>query len=164
MLDRKHSRIVLAGKAASGKDYLRKRLIARGFVYGISYTSRPPRPTETDGIDYHFISRERFEELISEGYFYEYVEFNGWLYGTANYQWYGSCDVFIMTPHGISKIKPEDRSGTFIIHVDIPLEVRRERLGQRNDNNDQTERRLAADERDFEGFVDFDIRITDPNF
>ena len=159
-----HSRIVLAGKAASGKDYLRRKLASKGFVYGISYTSRPPRPNEADGIDYHFVSRERFEELISEGFFYEHVEFNGWLYGTAKYQWNGGCDVFIMTPHGISKIDPRDRERTFVIYVDIPIEVRRARLAQRNDSNDQTERRIAADESDFEGFTDFDVRITDPNF
>lgn len=163
-MNRNRSRIVLVGKAASGKDYLRRKLASRGFVYGISYTSRPPRPNEIDGIDYHFLTREKFEELVADEYFYEHVEFNGWLYGTANHQWHGGCDVFIMTPHGISKIRPEDRSSTFIAFVDIPIEVRRERLAQRNDTNDQTERRLAADERDFAGFEDFDIRITDPHF
>lgn len=158
-----HRRIVLVGKAGSGKDYFRKKLESKGFVSGISYTSRSPRSNEKSGVDYHFVTREKFEELITSNYFYEYVEFNGWLYGTPIYQWYGH-DVFIMTPAGISKISAKDRDRTLIIYLDIPIEVRRERLMDRNDSNDKTERRIEADELDFSGFTDFDIRITDPKF
>jgi dephospho-CoA kinase len=69
-----------------------------------------------------------------------------------------------MTPTGIGKLHAADRKSSFIIYIDIPVEVRRERLSQRNDNNDSIERRIQADEKDFETFKDFDIRITDHNF
>jgi hypothetical protein len=49
------SRIILCGKAASGKDHLRKILEGRGFKYGVSYTTRPPRQGEIDGKDYLFV-------------------------------------------------------------------------------------------------------------
>jgi len=71
--------------------------------------------------------------------------------------------LFIMTPSGISKLKPEDREESFIVYIDIPEKVRRERLLKRNDA-DNVERRLAADDKDFENFIDFDSRITDPDF
>ena len=162
-MKRTKSRIVLCGKAASGKDHLRQILEGRGFSYGISYTTRPPRDNEVDGRDYYFIDESEFQSLIDEKFFYEHVSFNGWLYGTSREQWYETDDVFIMTPSGINKIKIEDRKSTFIIYIDIPIEVRRERLSKRSDA-DSVDRRLQADENDFKNFTDFDIRINDHKF
>ena len=82
-----HKRIILVGKAASGKDHLRKTLESRNFKYAISYTTRPPREGEVDGRDYFFINRAKAYEMIQSGEFFEYVMFNGWLYGTSVEQW-----------------------------------------------------------------------------
>ena len=160
----KKSRIILCGKAASGKDHLRKILEGRGFNYGVSYTTRTPRPGEIDGKDYYFLEENEFRTLIEQGFFYEHVTFNGWFYGTSKEQWFTTDDVFIMTPSGISKLHAADRKNSFIIYIDIPTEIRRERLSERNDNNDSIERRLLADDKDFESFNDYDIKITDHNF
>ena len=158
------SRIILCGKAASGKDHLRKILEGRGYNYGVSYTTRPPRKGEVDGKDYYFLEENEFKTLIEQGFFYEHVTFNGWYYGTSKEQWFNTDDVFIMTPSGISKLHAADRKQSFIIFIDIPIDIRRERLSQRNDNSDSIERRLEADDNDFSTFTDFDIRITDHNF
>lgn len=158
------SRIILCGKAASGKDHLRKILEGRGFKYGVSYTTRPPRKGEIDGKDYFFLEENEFQTLIEQGFFYEHVTFNGWFYGTSKEQWFTTDDVFIMTPTGISKLHAADRKSSFIIYIDIPTDIRRERLMERNDNADSIERRLEADDRDFENFIDYDIKITDHNF
>lgn len=158
------SRIILVGKAAAGKDHLRKILEGRGFKYGVSYTTRPPRPGEIDGRDYYFLEENEFKTLIDSGFFYEHVTFNGWYYGTSKEQWFQTDDVFIMTPSGVSKLHAADRKHSFIIYIDVPVEIRRQRLSERNDNNDSIERRLEADERDFIGFTDYDIKITDHNF
>lgn len=158
----KHRRIIISGKAAAGKDFLRKRLENRGFTYGISYTTRPKRPTEIDGKDYYFLSIKDFEKKIEQGFWYEYVKFNGWYYGTSKDQFY-SDDIFIMTPTGISLMKPKDRLDSFIVYLDVPEEVRKQRLLERKDA-DSVDRRLKADAEDFKGFSDFDIRITNPNF
>jgi guanylate kinase len=163
-MNKTKSRIILVGKAAAGKDHLRKILEGRGFNYGVSYTTRPPRPGEIDGRDYFFIEENEFTDLIEQGFFYEHVTFNGWYYGTSKEQWHETDDVFIMTPTGIGKLHAADRKSSFIIYIDIPIEVRRERLGGRNDQNDVIERRIQADEKDFETFTDYDIRITDHNF
>jgi guanylate kinase len=158
------SRIILCGKAASGKDHLRKTLEGRGFKYGVSYTTRPPRKGEIDGKDYFFLEENEFQTLIEQGFFYEHVTFNGWYYGTSKEQWFVNDDVFIMTPTGISKLHAADRKSSFIIYIDIPTEIRRERLTERNDNADSIERRLEADDNDFQNFTDYDIKITDHNF
>ena len=69
-----------------------------------------------------------------------------------------------MTPTGISKLHAADRKHSFIIYLDIPIEVRKARLSERNDNSDSIDRRLAADEKDFENFTEYDIKLTDHNF
>lgn len=163
-MSKSKSRIILVGKAAAGKDHLRRILEGRGFKYGVSYTTRPPRPGEVDGKDYYFIDEAEFKDLIEQGFFYEHVTFNNWYYGTSKEQWYETDDIFIMTPSGVSKLHAADRKHSFIIYIDIPIEIRRERLRGRNDNNDSIERRIQADERDFEKFTDFDIKLTDHNF
>ena len=157
------NKIVLVGKGGSGKDFMRKKLEGRGFIYAVSYTSRPARVNEVEGNYYYFLSKSRFMEHISEGFFYEYVEFNGWIYGTANWQM-DECDIFIMTPSGIRKLHAADRKSSFIICIDIPRETRKARLTERNDTADSIDRRLDADDRDFEGFNDFDIVINNENF
>lgn len=159
----KHKRIILVGKAASGKDYLRKKYQSRNFKYAISYTTRPPRKGEVDGKDYFFLTETQSKNMIDSGLFYEYVYFNDWLYGTSNQQFYND-DLFIMTPKGISHIKPEDRMNSIIIYTDIDIKIRSERLSKRDMPGDSLTRRIEADELDFLGFNDYDLRITNADF
>ena len=162
-LMRSHKRIILVGKAASGKDHLRKKFESRGFKYAVSFTTRPPREGEIHGKDYIFISDDEAKVLIESGFFYEYVIFNGWVYGTSVSQFHND-DLFIMTPAGISHIKPEDRANSFIIYTDIDVETRMTRLSKRDMPGDSIERRINADELDFTGFNDYDLKITNPDF
>lgn len=71
------NKIILVGKAASGKDHMRKILQGRGFKYGVSYTTRPKREGEIDGEDYYFVSEQEFKSGIINELWYEWVEFNG---------------------------------------------------------------------------------------
>ncbi len=75
--------IILSGPSGSGKGTVVKELIAEdNFEVSISATTRIPREGEVDGVNYFFLSREAFEEKISEGGFLEYAEYNGNYYGT----------------------------------------------------------------------------------
>jgi guanylate kinase len=153
----------LVGKAASGKDHLRKRFESRGFKYAVSYTTRPPRENETYAKDYIFLSEDEAKYLIESNFFYEYVIFNGWVYGTSNSEFY-SKDLLIMTPKGISLMKPEDRKQSFVIYVDIEMSIRMMRLANRNMPGDSMDRRIKSDELDFADFNDYDLRITNSDF
>jgi guanylate kinase len=158
-----NNRIIIVGKAASGKDYLRKKFESRGFTFEPSYTTRPPREGEVNGVDYFFISEEESKQMINDGKFYEYVYFNGWLYGTSVIQFVNG-NLFIMTPAGISQIKPEDRKQSFIIYTDIDIQTRYDRLLNRDMPGDSVQRRLEADELDFSTFNDYDLRIKNEDF
>lgn len=157
-----HKRIVICAKGGGGKDYLKKLMSERGFVAEVSYTTRPKRSNEIEGVHYHYITPEEFQQKIIAGEFYQWKEFNGWRYGTTITEW-NSKDLFIMTPSGITEITPEDRKQCLIIYIDIAEDVRKERLAARVDA-DATDRRLTADELDFKDFKDYDIRITNPDF
>ena len=75
--------IVISGPAGSGKGTVNGHLLKRDdFVYSVSATTRAPRPNETDGVNYHFISREEFISRIDSGDMLEYTEYCGNFYGT----------------------------------------------------------------------------------
>ena len=153
-------RLIIVGKGGSGKDHLRKILVERGFKYCISHTTRPIREGESDGKDYWFIQSHQLPSMAED--FYEAVYFNNWFYGTSLKEFYSS-NLFIMTPKGISKLKPEDREESIVVYLNIDEETRKKRLEERRDADDVT-RRLEADFQDFHNFTDFDYEIKDSNF
>ena len=76
--------IVLSAPSGCGKSTLIDMLLQEygDIVYSISCTTRAPRGEEEDGLDYHFKTKARFEELIREGAFIEYAQVHGNYYGT----------------------------------------------------------------------------------
>ena len=75
--------VVVSGPAGSGKGTVNGMLLeTKEYVYSVSATTRAPRPGEEDGVNYHFITREEFEERIKEGKMLEYTEYCGNYYGT----------------------------------------------------------------------------------
>ncbi len=158
-----NKRIIIVGKGGSGKDHLRKSLSELGYKYCISHTSRPPRQEEENGLDYFFVNIEEVSDPeYLEKNFYEWVTFNGWFYGTSISEFERS-NLLIMTPSGVKKLRTQDRENSHIIYLDIPEEIRRERLLLRRDADD-VERRLQADHKDFSNFSDYDEQIFDPFF
>ena len=158
-----NKRVIIVGKGGSGKDHLRKSLSEMGYKYCVSHTSRPSREGEEDGVDYFFVTIEKVSDPdFLEKNFYEWVTFNGWFYGTSVSE-FKQSDLLIMTPSGVEKLRHEDREDSHIIYLDIPEDIRRQRLLSRRDADD-VERRLAADQADFLNFNDYDEQITDPFF
>lgn len=75
---------VLSAPSGAGKTSLSKRITATmpNVVQVVTCTTRAPRPGEQDGREYHFLSRQVFEQRIAAGDFLEWAQFNGQLYGT----------------------------------------------------------------------------------
>jgi len=76
--------LVISGPAGSGKTTLCDglRRLYPSIRRFITTTTRAPRPGERDGVDYHFLSRQQFEQRITEGGFYEWAQVHGNYYGT----------------------------------------------------------------------------------
>jgi len=156
------NKVILVGCAGSGKDYLIDIFTSLGFKRGVSNTTRPKRVGEVDGLTYNYVSEESFIKSISEDKFLEHTTFNGWMYGTLKSDW-ESSDVFIMTPKGIKSLSKEDRNQCTIVYLDISEDIRYKRLSKRSDA-DSVDRRISADKKDFEGFTDYDLIVTNPEF
>ena len=76
--------VILSSPSGVGKTTLTKKIQQKyqSFKISVSHTTRLPRSNEVDGVDYHFISKEKFEKLIQEKKFYEYAKIFENYYGT----------------------------------------------------------------------------------
>jgi guanylate kinase len=156
-------KLILVGKAAAGKDFLKNRLAKKGFVSGVSHTTRPPRENEVNHKDYHFVDKEEFEAMIECGEFIEYMEFNGWYYGQTKKD-FDLADVMIMSKDGLDVLPQEYRDQCMVIYLDPPRLTRIDRLTYRNDPNDSIMRRMDTDDEQFKHFRDFDLRVKNEDF
>jgi guanylate kinase len=156
-------KLILVGKAASGKDHLKQKLQKKGFKIGVSHTTRKPRANESNGVDYHFVTEDEFIAMIEQGVFIEYMKFNGWYYGQTEEDFNGA-DVMIMSKDGLDMLPEQYRSQCAVIYLDIDRLTRIERLNHRDDKNDTIQRRMDTDDEQFENFTDFEIRIKNADF
>lgn len=78
-------RLVLAGPSGAGKDTLRKKILERrnDIFFNVSYTTREKRDDEIEGIDYHFVTKEKFQEMVDNNEFLEHVNYSTGRYGTC---------------------------------------------------------------------------------
>ena len=112
--------IILVGELASGKSTIEKILSDKyGYERTISYTTRPPRNGEIDGVDYHFISEDEYIEKFNSDFFVETGVYNGWFYGTTKNQ-YRENTVCVFTPHGLRQIKKNfDKNNFYSFYIKV---------------------------------------------
>lgn len=163
---------VVSAPSGAGKTTLVKALLKAdpAIRLSVSYTTRAPRPGETDGRDYHFVDRARFQHMLSEGEFLEHAEVYGNFYGTSR----GSIAHDLNTGHdvlleidwqGATQVKqhfPDSRS-VFILPPSFnTLHTRLKGRGQ--DSDEVIERRLAAAADDVSHADAFDYIIVNDDF
>lgn len=148
--------VVLIGESASGKTTLANKFIEKYPEYNkiVTYTTRPKRADEIDGVDYHFISDEKFDELVEQGYFVEHAKYRDWSYGTAKSDCVNKRKaIVVLTPSGLRNLKKIDNE---VISVYLYVD-RRSRLVNilfRGDNIDEAYRRNLSDVGQFDGVID----------
>ena len=156
-------KLILVGKAAAGKDFLKNRLIAKKFKPGISCTTRLPRHNEVDGVDYHFMTEDDFKAKLDSGEMLEHMVFNNWYYGLTKEE-FEQADVMIMSKDGLDVLPKAYRDRCMVIYLDPPRITRIERLEYRYDPNDSIVRRMNTDDEQFKNFRDFDLRVRNEDF
>lgn len=157
--------IVLVGASASGKSTLQKAMIehSENLKKVVTYTTRPPRKGEKNGVDYHFVSEKKFQKLLEQGYFVEHAEYRGWHYGTAKTDCKESNDyVAVLTPSGYRELK---RTGINVVSIYLYVDRRSLMMNilQRGDDIDEAYRRNLSDVGQFDGIeneVDYIIDNT----
>jgi guanylate kinase len=142
-------RVIIVGQTCSGKDHLKKALLKNGFQTSISYTTRPPRESEKDGIDYFFVSDTMFDTYVKNGYFVEWDNFNGFKYGTTFTEWnaINPNKVYIMTPHSVvTSLSKVDRASSLFIFLEVDPELQMRRLYNRGLSKQEVDQRLDEEE------------------
>ena len=146
--------IVLTGESASGKSSIERYLVDNyGFKKVVSYTTRPPRDGEVDGVDYHFVSEEFFLMLKKEGFFAETAVYRDWYYGTAK----KDCTddkIAVLTPHGLRQVSKIDGINVISFYINVPRRDRLIKILQRGDNIEEAYRRNLSDVGVFDGIED----------
>jgi guanylate kinase len=168
----KHEKLIILGQSGSGKDFLMRKIVKKDLIGCLKTTTRPKRDHEAQGITYDFVTDTSFKEKIDNDEMLCYQTFNvtptdrdpeTWYYGITKTE-FERAQVFIMTPGEFTCIDPMTRKKCFVVYLDIDRDIRESRILRRSDKNDSVKRRLDADEEDFKGFGDYDLRVTDPDF
>ncbi|HEX2985556.1 MAG TPA: guanylate kinase [Caproiciproducens sp.] len=144
--------IVFSGPSGAGKDTILKKLLEsnQNIRLSVSATTRSPRQGEVDGVDYHFITRERFEAMVSEGKMLEHAEYCGNCYGTPSgpidrWQSEGHDVILEIEVQGGSQIKMKrpDCVSVFILPPSMKtLELRLRKRG--TEQEEVIQKRLTA--------------------
>jgi guanylate kinase len=145
------SLLVVTGPSGVGKGTLIKRLRERvpEFDLSVSATTRPPRPGEVDGRDYHFLTTEEFERRLARGEFLEHALYAGNMYGTPRSEVERARDagraiVLEIEVQGARQVGEALPEATQVFIAPPSEDALRERLeGRSTDSPEEIERRLT---------------------
>jgi len=141
--------IILVGASASGKTELSKRLRTEfGMRKAITFTTRPPRPGERDGIDYHFVSDADFELLKKRGEFIESTVYDGHPYGSSKKE-IDDDKVVIVDTNGLEAYLALDDPSLVAFFLKATIKTREARMRGRGDDVSDIKRRLEDDKARF---------------
>jgi len=145
--------LVLSAPSGAGKTTLAHRYRERhpDAAFSVSVTTRAPRGEERDGVDYHFVTAERFQSLVAEGAFAEWAEVHGRCYGTLRSAVdealrRGRVAIFDIDVQGGAQLKaayPREACTVFVLPPDA-AELEHRLRGRETDAEDVIRRRLAA--------------------
>lgn len=151
----KYKIIAFFGPSAAGKDTLAKQVCSiypstTHFI--VSHTTRPPRGYEIDGVDYHFISVEKFTDMVLNYELMEAANYNEWFYGTS----YGELhedkvNVGVFNLEGMKCIMDDPKLEVLPIYVTAADATRLRRSLDRDNGRGCEEicRRFLADKKEF---------------
>jgi guanylate kinase len=160
--------LVVSGPSGVGKSSVVQALTERvRFHFSVSWTTRETRPGETDGVDYVFVDRARFEHGIEQGGFLEWAEYSGHLYGTPREPVLAQLDLgnhvlLDIENDGARQVKQAYPRALLIFVLPPSMDELERRLRGRGDTSEEDiERRLliARDQMDEAGKV-FDHLVT----
>jgi len=158
---------IISAASGTGKTTLAERLvqILPNLRMSRSYTSRPARAGERDGVDYNFVSREQFEGMIERGEFLEWADVFGNIYGTSRLdaeklQGSGQDVVLVIDVQGAAQVKRSGIDHTAIFVLPPSFEILERRLrGRSADSEAAMQKRLAAARAEVGCYADYDYVV-----
>lgn len=147
----------MSGPSGVGKSSVVEGLLDEtGAAFSVSATTRPPRPGEVDGEDYHFVTPEEFDRLIDDGELMEWAEYGGHRYGTPRAPVFERLDrgenvVLDIENSGAHQVKAAVPDAVLVFIVPPSIEELERRLRSRGDTSDDAVRkRLSVAESQIE--------------
>ena len=151
---------LILGHSGSGKSTIRDALTSHGLEKIITYTTRKPRASEINGIDYNFIDQENFKKMDDDNLFIGTTCYVGNYYSTLkedlekNNNKDKDC-IIVVDKEGVLAIKKEFKN-TISIYLKCSKETLRDRMKKRKDNENDIEKRLKVLE-DLDSSSDYNI-------
>lgn len=157
---------VVTGPSGCGKSTLIREVRERlgDLAFSVSHTTRLPRPSERDGVDYHFVDEKAFRRMVREGRFLEHAVVHGRLYGTS-----------------LAEVKAKGRRGDLVLDIDVQgarqvrrrvpgavhvfvmppvaAELRRRLIKRHEDSPEAVERRLQNARTEVKAWKEFDFVV-----
>jgi len=163
--------VILSSPSGAGKTTLTKKLQQKynNFKISVSHTTRPPRSNEVDGVDYNFITKKKFEDLINDKEFYEYAKIFDNYYGTLkknvdkilkkndiifDIDWQGTKQL--------SKFKELKLVKLYLI-TDSKSELKKRLLNRDQNTKEEVEKRFNSFDEDVKHWKDYDYIIINKN-
>ncbi len=158
---------IVSAPSGAGKTTLVERLVEQTphLRMSRSYTSRRTRPGETDGVDYNFVSRERFEAMAAAGEFLEWADVFGNLYGTRASDTErllaaGDDVVLVIDVQGARKVRCLKLELSTVFVMPPSLEILEQRLrGRSKDSEAAIQRRLQVARDEVAAFLEYDYIV-----
>jgi guanylate kinase len=158
--------VAISSPSGGGKSTVIKRLLKKGnlpYIYSVSMTTRSPRPSEIDGKDYWFISKDKFKRLIDEGEFIEYEKVHDNLYGTPISpirNWINEKKIVLLDVdvYGALNLKKDFPNDSLLIFLKAPnkQELIKRLSGRKTETDQQIARRLERVEQELAEENNFD--------
>ena len=164
--------LVLSSPSGAGKTTLSKKIQQsdKSFEISVSHTTRKPRPNEVDGLDYHFVSKDKFKSLLKENAFYEHAEIFGNFYGTSK----SSINKITLNKQNVlfdidwqggeqlSKFKELNLVKVFILPPSKE-ELEKRLIARNQDDKESIKRRMLAYSKDVVHQKDYDYVLINDN-
>ncbi|WOG28166.1 guanylate kinase [Endozoicomonas sp. 8E] len=163
---------IIAAPSGAGKTSLVKAMVQSTphVKVSVSHTTRPIRPGETDGMNYHFTSKDAFLELMNQGRFLEHAEVFGNYYGTSE-AWVreqldtGEDVILEIDWQGAEQVRKLMPEAVSIFILPPSKEALRERLiGRGTDDLDVIERRMNQAVNEMSHYAEFDYLVINDEF
>jgi guanylate kinase len=159
--------VILSSPSGVGKTTLTKKIQQKynNFKISVSHTTRPPRSNEVDGVDYNFVSKEKFEELIQKKQFYEYAKIFDNYYGTSKKNVDNTIKtndiIFDIDWQGTKQLSNFKKLRLIKIYLitDSKDELKKRLLKRDQNSKEEIEKRLKSFDDDIKHWNDYDYII-----
>lgn len=164
--------VVVSAPSGAGKTSLCEWAVTAvpNLVHSVSHTTRPPRPHEVNGRDYHFVDGATFRAMAARGEFAEWAAVHGHLYGTSRavletYFAAGRDAILDIDTQGAAILRASHPAGVFVFIVPPSWEVLDRRLRQRHsDSEGDIQRRLARAREEVRHYAEYQYVIVNEDF